>query len=82
MDSVACSFPDGMDKVIDLLISQQWLKSVINEEKELYNPVKYIYEKQILNKKHTVLIDTNIFSFIINLIIQKIFNRNIVMRLL
>jgi hypothetical protein len=66
MDIIACSFPDGMDRVIDLLISQQWLKTVINEEKELYNPVKYIYEKQILNKEHTILIDTNIFSFIIN----------------
>lgn len=66
MNILMCNLPDGMEKVIDILTNNQWLKSVINEEKELYNPANYIYDKEVFNKEHSIIIDTNIFSFIIN----------------
>ena len=66
MNYFGCVLPNGMDEVIDILKKNQWLKFANNEEKELYNPVNYIYDKEVFDKEYVLVIDTNIFSFIIN----------------
>ncbi|WP_269240383.1 hypothetical protein [Flavobacterium limnophilum] len=56
-----------MDKVIELLINKKWLISTFEiEENAHYNPANYIYNIQIHKSKYILLIDTNIFSFIVN----------------
>lgn len=56
-----------MDKIIELLIDKKWLISTFDiKDIEYYNPVNYIYNKQIHNTKYILSIDSNIFSFIVN----------------
>jgi hypothetical protein len=64
---ILCNLPYGMDKVIELLINKKWLISTIDiKENAHYNPANYMYNIQIYKSKYILLIDTNIFSFIVN----------------
>jgi hypothetical protein len=59
--------PNYVDKVISLVSNEKWLFHNLNLENEsnLYDPAIYISAKQIYNRKYTIVLDTNIYDFLL-----------------
>lgn len=66
-DIYIIKMPDGFTTIIETLIERNWLISVHNvSDKERYNPANYLYNKNINNIEYKILLDSNIFSYILS----------------
>jgi hypothetical protein len=62
-----CILPDGLEKVIINLFSKNWLIAPFDtEEVNFYRPANYLVNKEKNNIQYTLIIDRNIFSYVVS----------------
>jgi len=62
-----CNLPNGLDSVIERLILNQWIISPFDiSQQDLYNPISYLVNSLDHGIRYYLIIDRNIFSFIIS----------------
>lgn len=62
-----CIFPNGLEEVILKLLSKNWLIGPFETETvNLYRPGNYLVNKEKNNIQYTLILDRNIFSYIIS----------------
>ena len=60
-------FPGFVKNIISLFSNENWLVHNLNldNESSLYSPEVYLSNKKIYNRKYTLIIDTNIYDFLL-----------------
>ncbi len=68
MEEVAYILPGYTDSVVEMVRRRDWLVHNFNleESDDLYNPTNYLYNKDLNGVGYTVVLDLNIFQFLLN----------------
>ena len=73
MDILLLEPPHGFEKIVQILKNKKWLMSAFEaNEEEFFNPANYIYNNDYANISYKLILDLNIFSFIISAIKQEV----------
>jgi len=66
-DEFAAIFPSYMSEIITQVRERDWLIHNFNlEDQDLYNPVGYIYNRETEGIEYSLILDANIFQYIVN----------------
>jgi hypothetical protein len=72
MDKIIVEVPEGFEIVYETLFKKDWIISTYDIDKtELYNPANYLYNKIADGVTYKLILDRNIFSFLLSAIRKK-----------
>lgn len=72
-DQILYTFPPYIDDIIERLKACDWFVHNFNcdDDGEDYNPANYLYNADYENTKYVVVLDLNVFQFILNIVKKK-----------